>query len=66
MSGHVACVGEKTNSYRILLTRSAARRTLGNPDMIILRCVLKKWDERMWTGFIWLQRGTRGWLLCTL
>lgn len=39
--------GEKTNSYRILLTRSVARRTVGNPDIdtvIILRCILKKWD----------------------
>lgn len=66
MSGHVAYVGEKTNSYRILLTRPAGRRPLEDPDrdmMIILRCILKKWDGRMWTELIWLKTGTRGWLL---
>jgi hypothetical protein len=33
-------VGEKKNSHKILLTKSVARRTLGNPDIdtkIILR-----------------------------
>jgi hypothetical protein len=46
-------MGDKTNSYRILLTRSVAR-TLGNPDidtMIILRYILKKWNGRICTGF---------------
>lgn len=57
----MACVGEKTNSYRILLTRSVARRTRANPDIdmrIILRCILKKWDGRTCTGFSWLKTGT--------
>jgi len=61
MSGQVACVGKKTNSYRILLTRSVARRTLGNLDidtMIILRYILKKWDGRICTGFSWLKTRT--------
>jgi hypothetical protein len=66
MSGHVAYVGEKTNSYRILLTRPAGRRPLENLDIdtvIILRHIVKKWDGRMWTEFRWLKTGTRGWLL---
>jgi hypothetical protein len=32
---------------------------LGVDRMIILKWVLKKRDERMWVGFIWLKVGTR-------
>jgi hypothetical protein len=30
---------------------------------IILKWVFKKWDERAWTGLIWLRIGTGGELL---
>jgi hypothetical protein len=33
-------------------------------DRIILKWILKKQDEGMWTGFIWLRIGTSGRLLC--
>jgi hypothetical protein len=32
-------------------------------DTIILKYNLKKWDEKAWTGLIWLRRGTNGGLL---
>jgi hypothetical protein len=30
---------------------------------MILKCIIKKWDGRVWTGFIWLRMGTNGLLL---
>jgi hypothetical protein len=30
---------------------------------ILLKCILKKWGGRVWTGFIWLRIGTSGELL---
>ena len=36
------------------------RDNLGDPDVdgrIILRCILWKWDVRMWTGSSWLRIG---------
>jgi hypothetical protein len=30
---------------------------------IILKSILKKWDDRMWTGVIWLRIETSGGLL---
>jgi hypothetical protein len=37
------------------------KETIGIPGIvvrIILKCILKKQDTRMWTGFIWSQIGT--------
>jgi hypothetical protein len=31
---------------------------------IILICILEKYDEVAWTGFIWLRTGTSGGLFC--
>jgi hypothetical protein len=33
--------------------------------MIILKWIIEKWDEMVWTGFIWLQIRTTGRFLCT-
>jgi hypothetical protein len=30
---------------------------------IILEWILKKWGEKVWTGFIWLRMGSSGELL---
>jgi hypothetical protein len=35
----------------------------GVDGRIILRWILKKWDGKAWTGFIWLRTGTGGGLL---
>jgi len=39
------------------------RDHLGDPSAdgrIILRCIIRKWDVGIWTGFIWLRIGTGG------
>jgi len=39
------------------------RDHLGEPGVdgrIILRCICWKWDEKAWTGSIWLRTGTGG------
>jgi len=39
------------------------RNQLGGPGVdgtIILKCIFRKWDEGVWTGLIWLRRGTGG------
>jgi hypothetical protein len=36
---------------------------LGLDGRIILKCILKKWDGRVWTGFTWLRMGRNGVLL---
>jgi len=36
---------------------------MGDPDVdgrIILRWILRKWDEEVWTGSSWLRIGTGG------
>jgi hypothetical protein len=36
---------------------------LGTDRTIILKLMLKKWDRRRWTGFVWLKTGITGGLL---
>jgi hypothetical protein len=46
-AGHVACMGEKSVAYRILVWRPEGRRPLGRPRRrlrIILKWIFKKWD----------------------
>jgi hypothetical protein len=30
---------------------------LGVDGRILLKCILKKWDEKTWTGLLWLRIG---------
>jgi len=32
----------------------------GVDGVLIIRCILRKWDVGAWTGFIWLRIGTGG------
>jgi hypothetical protein len=54
--------GERRNASRFLFGKAEGKRETGRfetVDMrIILKWVLKKWDPRMWTGFIWRRIGT--------
>jgi len=36
---------------------------LGTDRRIILKLMLKKWNWRRWTGFVWLKTGITGGLL---
>jgi hypothetical protein len=58
-AGHVARMGEKRNTYRILVRKPEGTRSLG----IILSGILERWDGVMRTGLVWLRIGTGGELL---
>jgi hypothetical protein len=63
LAGHVARLGEKTNVYRLLVGKPEGKRPLGRPRhrwVIILRCILERWDGVMWTELVWLRIGTGG------
>jgi hypothetical protein len=49
-------------AYRILVGKSEGRYIHVGGRMI-LRWILEKQDEVIWTGFIWLRMGTSGGLL---
>jgi hypothetical protein len=65
-AGHAARMGEKRNTYRLLVGKPEGKRPLGRP-----RC---KWVDNIrmdlgevgwgvWTGLVWLRIGTDGELL---
>jgi hypothetical protein len=65
-AGHVACMRELRNTYKILVGEPEGKRPLGRPmhrweDNIKIGLREKGW--RMWIGFIWLRGGTGGGLL---
>jgi hypothetical protein len=65
-AGHVACMGEKRNAYRILVRTPEGKRPLGRPRHRWLDN--KKMDLRdlgwmVWTGSIGLRIGSSGGLL---
>jgi hypothetical protein len=35
-------------------------KSLGIDGRMILQWILQEWDERLWTGLIWLRIGTSG------
>jgi hypothetical protein len=58
-AGHVACMGEKMNPYRILVGKPEGKMPLARPrrkwvDNIKINLRL---EGLVWTGFIWLRRG---------
>jgi len=62
---HVAYMGQIRNLYMVLVRKSKERdhsEDLGI-DGRILKWILKKWDWRAWTSFIWLRIGIRVGLL---
>jgi hypothetical protein len=65
-AGHVALMGEKRNTYRLLVGKPEGKRPLGRPRRrwwIILGWIVERWDGVMWTGLVWLRIGTGGELL---
>jgi hypothetical protein len=64
----ILCVSieEKTNACRFLVGKTKVSKLLARLNVeswMLLKVVLKKWDERVWPGFMWLRRGTSGYLL---
>jgi hypothetical protein len=61
--GHVARMGEKRNSCRILGRNPEGKRPLGRPrhgGRTILKWILERLDVMVWIGLIWLRTGTSG------
>jgi hypothetical protein len=64
-AGHVACMGEGRNVYRVLVGRPEGKSPLESPR--------RRWEDGIkmdlreiswvWSGFIWLRIGTGGGLL---
>jgi hypothetical protein len=54
----VTRTGERRSAYMILVGKPEERDHLEDlcvDGRIILKRILKKWDGRIWTGFIWLR-----------
>jgi hypothetical protein len=65
-AGHVACVGEMRNAYKILVRKPEERNLsedLSVAGRIILEWILGKVGRKVWTGFVWLRMWTSGGLL---
>jgi len=66
MGGHVACMGEMRNSYKILIGIPEEKRPLGRHSRRSeddLRMDLREYGGKVWIGFISLRIGTSGGLL---
>jgi hypothetical protein len=65
-AGHVACIGEMRNAYKILVGKPAGKSYSEDLDVdgrIVLEWVLWKQGGKVCTGFIWLRIGACGGLL---
>jgi len=55
--GHVACMGERSDVYRVLVGKPEGKGPIGRPrhrQEDNIKIILRKWDVRAWTGSIWL------------
>ena len=58
-----ASTGERRRLYRVLVRKSEGRyhfEDLGVDERVILRRIIRKWDEGRWIGSSWLRIGTGG------
>jgi hypothetical protein len=56
-------MGDRKDAYRGWCGNLKERdglEDLGIDGTIILKCILKKWNWKAWTGFVWLRIGTGG------
>jgi hypothetical protein len=63
LAGHVAQIGEKRISYRILVGKPERKRSLGRPRhrwVDNIKMDLREMGRVVWTGLIWLRIGTNG------
>ena len=64
--GHVACMGERRGTYRVLMGKLEGRRPLGRPRhrwQDIFKMDLQELGWGAWTGSKWLRIGAGGGLL---
>jgi hypothetical protein len=62
-AGHVASMGEDRDVHRVLVGRLRERGHWGDQDLdgrIILRCIFRKLEGVVGTGWSWLRIGTGG------
>jgi hypothetical protein len=65
---HLPHVGEQRHIYSVKVRTPERKGSLGKhryrwEDNTIIILILKKYDGRMWTGFVWLRIGSSCWLL---
>jgi hypothetical protein len=64
--GNVARMGKKSNAYKLLVKKPEGKRPLGRPRrrrVDTIRMGLGEIGWRVWTGLVWLRRGTSAELL---
>ena len=62
-AGHVACMGEEREAYRVLLGKPEGRRPLGRPRhrwVDNIRMISRRLDVGIWTGLGWPRIETGG------
>jgi hypothetical protein len=57
-TGHVACMGDKSGAYRVLIRKPEGKRPLGRHGrrwQNSIKMDLQEGDGEAWTGLIWLR-----------
>ena len=57
LAGHMACMWEKRNAYRVLVGKPEGKRPLGRVGidwMIVLKWISKKKNGTAWIRLLWL------------
>lgn len=55
--GHVSFKGEMKNAFKLLFGKPESNKPLGIPrrfGRVTYKSILKKYDVKIWAGFIWL------------
>jgi hypothetical protein len=63
MGGARSTNGEKVNACILLVGKPEIRRPLGRLKrrMWIIRWILERWDDLLWTALVWLRIGRDKW-----